>query len=56
MFVASVLHSILNMQELFDEAPCYPKKALSNKIRCSLLYKINFLAIIYSIEQEKIKM
>ena len=50
------IHSILNMQEIFGEVPCYPKKPFSNKIRCSMLFKINFLSIFYSIEQEKIKM
>ena len=52
----SFIHSILNMQEIFGEVPCYPKKPFSNKIRCSMLFKINFLSIFYSIEQEKIKM
>ena len=55
-YFCDFIHSILNMQEIFGEVPCYPKKPFSNKIRCSMLFKINFLSIFYSIEQEKIKM
>ena len=50
------LHSILNMQEIFGEVPCYSKTRFYNKIWCSMLYKIKFLLIFNSIEQEKIKM
>ena len=55
LFFSKQLHSILNMQEIFGEVPCNSKTRFCNKIWCSMLYKIKFLSIFYSIEQGKIK-